>query len=165
VLALLLLLCSSKAAADEHHFGPFLCPGCGLSYGVIGQPPDGETQIFIQQVANAMNDTGLDGYQMGDTVTICDGETCATYARALAGFVLVYTEPDAGGPYVNDAGGGEGGGGGGYSGGPGSGTGGMNGDLVPIYASGSVCFADGSCTTYWVIVGYQFIPRPGNHEV
>jgi hypothetical protein len=148
VLALLIMfMFPVTVQADE--YGPFLCTtGCQL----IGSPyPDGDTQTFIENVVNHYDDGQ---YEMGDTIVICNGSQCATYSRAMFGFVFVKKEADNGGPYLNASAPTGGGGSVRFIGQGGSLTYGIVG-LRPIYRTGEVCAEGGGCTRTTVFAGYE----------
>ncbi|MCX7034164.1 MAG: hypothetical protein NT046_09370 [Arenimonas sp.] len=144
---LLFLAASSSAQADE--YGPFLC-GTGCTFaGAIGVPPDGETQLFIGEVVNNYDDGQ---YEVGDTVVICNGTTCATYRFSGFSFRLVSRVADSGGPYWNTRPVGSGGSGGNFTG-----SGGYSFGVVgfrPIYMTGYVT-VNGVTYAQEILVGWE----------
>src|SRR5688500_17765745 len=58
-------------AALATHYGVWSCGSCSLD----GATPDPDTTAFISTEVNQ----AVGQWQSGDTVTICNGTTCATY--------------------------------------------------------------------------------------
>ena len=96
ILAFLLLFVA-PTTAQATEYGPFICRSSCL---LLGPTPDGDTEAFIRNTVNAISGPTT-GYKMGDLVIVCDGTTCATYSRAMFGFVLVARGPDPHNPYIN----------------------------------------------------------------
>jgi len=154
ILAFLLFFVA-PTAVQATEYGPFICRSSCL---LLGPTPDGDTQAFISNTVNSISGPTT-GYKMGDRVVVCDGTTCATYSRAMFGFVLVARGPDRHNPYLN-----VGINGGGAPIGSGSTGGGGSIGIIgynPVYGQVSVCTEMG-CTVTSVIVGYDpvFGPRP-----
>ncbi|WP_145985401.1 hypothetical protein [Marilutibacter maris] len=109
------------------HHGDFDCGSCTLS----GATPDSDTVSFIKSVVNG----SVEQWRNGDTVTICNSNTCATYLMASVmggiGGMQQIAKFQKGGDSGGGGGGNEGGSGnydgGGCVGSCGGGTGGTGG--------------------------------------
>lgn len=127
------LLVSGSAIADD--YGRWLCTTCTLSSDP-GQPADGDTDMFIRSIVNSQGGPGSNGWQLGDTVTVCNGVRCGTFVRGMFGFATQSMQPDDGSAYRNGSGASSGGGDPGGSPGAGGSGGGGSG---PRYGWRLVC--------------------------
>lgn len=128
-----MLLIPSTGKADD--FGRWLCTSCTLGEPLAGQA-NGHTDTFIRSIVNAQGGP-LDGRDLGDTVTVCNGVTCGTCQRALFDFVNNGSSPDDGSAHLNAPA--SGGGGGGGLGGPGFGGHWSCGTASGVGTSGTTC--------------------------